>query len=99
MLCRFLQAQSYAGFICFVAWASSSVAHPPAKRAVALAWINTVSSLGNVFGSYVDVHLSAGLSHLVLKVHLPHGMGSKLRQILRLVYFSKLLRAGHVLGL
>ncbi|KIY73724.1 MFS general substrate transporter [Cylindrobasidium torrendii FP15055 ss-10] len=49
----FLQAQSYAGFICFVAWASSSVAHPPAKRAVALAWINTVSSLGNVFGSHI----------------------------------------------
>ncbi|KAK0468250.1 MFS general substrate transporter [Desarmillaria tabescens] len=49
----FFQAQSYAGFICFLAWASGSVARPPAKRAVALALINTVGSLGNVVGSYV----------------------------------------------
>ncbi|KAF8915919.1 MFS general substrate transporter [Mucidula mucida] len=49
----FLQAQSYAGFICFLAWASGSISQPPAKRAVGLALINTVSSLGNVFGSYV----------------------------------------------
>ncbi|KAG7449317.1 MFS general substrate transporter [Guyanagaster necrorhizus] len=49
----FFQAQSYAGFICFLAWASGSVARPPAKRAVALALINTVSSLGNVLGSYL----------------------------------------------
>ncbi|KAF9055118.1 MFS general substrate transporter [Hymenopellis radicata] len=49
----FLQAQSYAGFICFLAWASGSISQPPAKRAVGLALINTVSSLGNVFGSYI----------------------------------------------
>ncbi|TFK75966.1 MFS general substrate transporter [Pluteus cervinus] len=49
----FLMAQSYAGFICFLAWASSSIAHPPAKRAVGLAFINAFSSLGNIPGSYV----------------------------------------------
>ena len=48
---RFLQAQSYAGFICFLAWASGSMAYPASKRAVGLALLNTVSSLGNVFGS------------------------------------------------
>ncbi|KAF8165387.1 MFS general substrate transporter [Crassisporium funariophilum] len=52
-LSLFLMAQSYAGFIVFLAWASGSVAHPPAKRAVALALINCVSQLGNVAGSYV----------------------------------------------
>lgn len=44
-------AQSYGAFICFLAWASGSVAYPPAKRAVALALINCVSQLGNVIGS------------------------------------------------
>lgn len=46
-------AQTYAGFVCFLAWASGSISHPPAKRAVALAFINMVSSFGNVFGSYI----------------------------------------------
>jgi len=49
----FFMAQTYAGFICFLAWASGSVANPPAKRAVALALINCVSQLGNVIGAYV----------------------------------------------
>jgi len=46
-------AQSYAGFICFLAWASGSVSQPPAKRPVALALINCIAQLGNVMGSYV----------------------------------------------
>ena len=46
-------AQMYSAFICFLAWASGSVAHPPEKRAVALALINCVSQMGNVFGAYV----------------------------------------------
>lgn len=50
---RFLMAQSYAGFVCFLAWASESVSHPPAKRPVALALINCIAQLGNVTGSYV----------------------------------------------
>ncbi|KII94823.1 hypothetical protein PLICRDRAFT_33639 [Plicaturopsis crispa FD-325 SS-3] len=49
----FLMAQSYAGFITFLAWVSNSIARPPSKRAVALAWINAFSQLGNVAGSYV----------------------------------------------
>ncbi|KAF8639454.1 hypothetical protein AX16_010309 [Volvariella volvacea WC 439] len=52
-LSLFLMAQSYAGFICFLAWASGSIAIPPAKRAVGLAFINAFSSIGNVIGSYV----------------------------------------------
>ncbi|KIM46229.1 hypothetical protein M413DRAFT_307768 [Hebeloma cylindrosporum] len=52
-LSLFLMAQSYAGFICFLAWASGSVSHPPAKRPVALALINCISQFGNVMGSYV----------------------------------------------
>ncbi|KAL0577727.1 hypothetical protein V5O48_004276 [Marasmius crinis-equi] len=48
----FLMAQSYSGFICFLAWANGSVSQPPAKGAVAIALINTVASTGNIFGSY-----------------------------------------------
>lgn len=46
-------ASSYAGFVTFYAWISSTIPRPPAKRAVALAWINAFSQLGNVAGSYV----------------------------------------------
>ncbi|RPD66729.1 MFS general substrate transporter [Lentinus tigrinus ALCF2SS1-7] len=49
----FLMAQSYAGFIIFLAWISNSIARPPSKRAVALAFINAFSQLGNIAGSYV----------------------------------------------
>ncbi|KAK3378917.1 major facilitator superfamily domain-containing protein [Lasiosphaeria ovina] len=49
----FLQASSYAGFIVFYSWISSSFPRPPAKRAVALAMINAFSQLGNIAGSYV----------------------------------------------
>ncbi|KAF5368330.1 hypothetical protein D9758_002157 [Tetrapyrgos nigripes] len=48
----FLMAQSYAGYIVFLAWISGTVAQSPSKRAVSLALVNTVSSLGNIFGSY-----------------------------------------------
>ncbi|KAL4886745.1 major facilitator superfamily domain-containing protein [Aspergillus karnatakaensis] len=49
----FLQASSYAGFIVFYSWISTSFPRPPAKRAVAIALINAFSQLGNVAGSYV----------------------------------------------
>ncbi|KAH7035770.1 major facilitator superfamily domain-containing protein [Microdochium trichocladiopsis] len=49
----FLQASAYAGFIVFYSWISSSFPRPPAKRAVAIAFINAFSQLGNVAGSYV----------------------------------------------
>ncbi|ROW08587.1 hypothetical protein VPNG_06237 [Cytospora leucostoma] len=49
----FLQAGSYAGFVVFYSWISSSFPRPPAKRAVALAAINAFSQLGNIAGSYV----------------------------------------------
>lgn len=52
---RFFMAQSYAGLICYMAWVSSVFAHPPAKRAVAIALINAVSQIGNVAGRYVSV--------------------------------------------
>ncbi|KAJ6088357.1 hypothetical protein N7486_009618 [Penicillium sp. IBT 16267x] len=52
-LALFLQAGSYAGFIVFYSWISTSFPRPPAKRAVALAMINAFSQLGNVAGSYV----------------------------------------------
>jgi len=49
----FLMVQSYAGFVTFLAWISSSIPRPPSKRAVALAFINAFSQLGNIAGSYI----------------------------------------------
>ncbi|KDQ64290.1 hypothetical protein JAAARDRAFT_683372 [Jaapia argillacea MUCL 33604] len=49
----FLQAQSYAGFVCLYAWMSNSFPRPPSKRAVALALMNAFSQLGNIAGSYI----------------------------------------------
>jgi len=49
----FLMAQSYAGFICFLTWTSNTFARPPSKRAVALAFVNAFSQLGNIVGSYL----------------------------------------------
>jgi hypothetical protein len=51
MLSRFLMAQSQAALMIFFAWVSNSVSHPPSKRAVAIAFINAFSSIGNVVGS------------------------------------------------
>ncbi|KDQ09012.1 hypothetical protein BOTBODRAFT_69396 [Botryobasidium botryosum FD-172 SS1] len=49
----FLMAQSNAGSVVFLGWASNSIPNPPAKRAVALALINMVSQTGSIGGSYV----------------------------------------------
>lgn len=46
-------AQAYAGLIVLLSWVSNSIPRPPAKRAVALAFINAFSQLGNIAGSYV----------------------------------------------
>ena len=46
-------AQSYAPFITFLAWISSTFPRPPSKRAVAIAFINASSQLGNISGSYI----------------------------------------------
>ncbi|TDL29518.1 sugar transporter [Rickenella mellea] len=48
----FLMAQSYAGFVTFYAWISNSIPHPPLKRAIALAFINAFSQLGNVVAAF-----------------------------------------------
>ncbi|KAI0304008.1 MFS general substrate transporter [Russula brevipes] len=52
-LALFLMAQSFSGFICFLTWTSNTFARSPSKRAVALAFINAFSQLGNITGSYV----------------------------------------------
>lgn len=44
-------AQSYAAFITFLAWVSNSIPRPPAKRAVAIALVNSCCQLGNIAGS------------------------------------------------
>jgi len=46
-------AQSFAAFITFLAWISSTFPRPPSKRAVAIAFINAFGQLGNIAGSYI----------------------------------------------
>ncbi|KAF7313298.1 Beta-mannosidase B [Mycena chlorophos] len=46
-LSLFFMASSYAGFICFLAWISGTI-RDSSKRAVSLALINTISSVGNL---------------------------------------------------
>ena len=61
----FLMAQSYSGFICFLTWTSNTFARPPSKRAVALAFINAFSQLGNIAGSWVPRSVVRGRSRLL----------------------------------
>ncbi|KIP07693.1 hypothetical protein PHLGIDRAFT_127467 [Phlebiopsis gigantea 11061_1 CR5-6] len=49
----FLMAQCYGGFVVLYTWVSNTFPRPPAKRAVAVAFVNAFSQLGNVAGSYV----------------------------------------------
>ena len=49
----FLQASSYAGWIVVFSWVSSSFPRPPAKRAVAIAMVNSFCQLANLAGSYI----------------------------------------------
>lgn len=44
-------AQQYAGFVVMYTWVSNSFPRPPSKRAVAVAFVNGFSQLGNVAGS------------------------------------------------
>ncbi|KAJ7095339.1 MFS general substrate transporter [Mycena belliarum] len=54
----FLMAQSYAGFITYLSWASGNI-RPSNKRAVALAMINMISSIGNIGMSVLYIWPSA----------------------------------------
>ncbi|KAG2754198.1 MFS general substrate transporter [Suillus brevipes Sb2] len=49
----FLMAQVYAGYMVFWGWVNNTFAREPAKRAVAVAMINALGSIGNITGSYV----------------------------------------------
>ncbi|KAG2130894.1 sugar transporter [Suillus clintonianus] len=52
-LSLFLMAQVYAGYMVFWGWVNNTWSQEPAKRAVALALINGLGSIGNITGSYV----------------------------------------------
>jgi len=49
----FLMVQANAGCIVLLSWVSNSIPNPPAKRAVALALVNTISQTANIAGSYM----------------------------------------------
>lgn len=43
----------YSGYVVVLAWISNTMPRPPAKRAVALAWINAVSNSSTIYASYL----------------------------------------------
>jgi len=98
----FLMAQSYSGFICFLAWTSNIFARPPSKRAVALAFINAFSQLGNSAGSWVSCVVYTGRSlplALILsgQVYMAKVLGSDLRPFIRDLHFDDPALHCHVL--
>ena len=87
-------AQSYAGFACFLTWSSNTFARPPAKRAVALAFINAFSQLANIGGSWVS-HVILGHRGWLTSVSSPVQicvakiMGSFVFPLLRDLHFDE----------
>lgn len=55
-------AQCYGGFVVLYTWVSNTFPRPPAKRAVAVAFVNAFSQLGNVAGSYVLIYCYHGVN-------------------------------------
>ncbi|KAG2744501.1 MFS general substrate transporter [Suillus brevipes Sb2] len=49
----FLMAQVFAGYLVLLGWINNTFAREPAKRAVAIALMNSLGQIGNVIGSYV----------------------------------------------
>jgi Major Facilitator Superfamily len=52
---RFLMTQVVGGYLVLVGWISNTFAREPAKRAVAIALMNTLGQTGNVIGSSVTL--------------------------------------------
>ena len=96
----FLMAQSYSSFICFLAWTSNIFARSPSKRAVALAFINAFSQLGNVAGSWVScvVCCSPPLALILSgQVYMAKVLGSDLCPFVRDLHFDDRALHCHVL--
>ncbi|KAH7930095.1 MFS general substrate transporter [Leucogyrophana mollusca] len=48
----FIMAQSSVAYVVFLTWVSNSIPRPPSKRAVAIAFINSIATFGNIGASY-----------------------------------------------
>ena len=49
----FMVPSVYTGYVVGLAWISNTMPRPPAKRAAALAAINTVSNTSSIYASYI----------------------------------------------
>jgi MFS family permease len=52
-LSLFFMTQSYGAYVVGFAWVSSTLPRPPAKRAVAIAYVNACANIGNIVGPYI----------------------------------------------
>jgi hypothetical protein len=87
-------AQSYAGFVCFLTWTSNTFARPPSKRAVALAFVNAFSQLGNIAGSWVSHVILGHLGSLTAvlspgQICVAKVLGPELFPVLRGLHFDE----------
>jgi hypothetical protein len=74
--------QAYAGFSIFYGWMSNTFPSPHAKRAVALAFCNSVSQFGNIGGScvlFVYCYIRV-LQHLFIRYIWPTQWGPTYRK-------------------
>ncbi|KAF9226508.1 MFS general substrate transporter [Gyrodon lividus] len=51
-LSLFFMTQASVAFVVFMAWASNSIPDSSSKRAIAIAFINTIATFGNILASY-----------------------------------------------
>lgn len=64
----FMVAGIYSGYVVVLAWVSNTMPRPPAKRAVALAWINAVSNTSSIYASYMYPDSDAPRYELAMSV-------------------------------
>ena len=74
---RYFMAQSPVSFVITMAWLSNSISESSSKRAVAIAFVNSFSCLGDIGGSYVltalaNTHVLTGVSDTYGSPHGAH---------------------------
>lgn len=83
------------------AWISNSIPRPPSKRAVAIAFTNCFSQLGNVAGSYVYIFYLPSRFHLltIKQIRLADDFWPVLQELLCDLHLMPRLSNYHVLGI
>ena len=91
-------AQSYAAFVVLYTGVSNSFPRPPLKHAVAAAFVNAVSHLGNVAGSCVSPYsYVVFVASVYPKICLAEPVRTDVSQLVRYMHLDCRLHGRHVL--